>query len=267
MKIASSTWMIPGNSFREKLHHAAEMGFEGMEVRLLEEAATEENIRELEEAFAETGLLPCSLLVPGDTFRRPLCDRDTLEMKKAHARKALEIAARLQAPTLLAPEYHYQNPLPLFDIKCPDEEEQALLTEFLSFASEYAGKVGAKCLIEPINRYETHFYHTLAEAAAAIEAAGAENVLILADLFHMYFEEKDVASAIARYGSSIGHVQIGDSNRMLPGQGHTDFRPAFRELKRSGYTRGIALECGIEGDPEVELPMCVRRLKAMIEEV
>ena len=86
IKVASSTWMIPGEDFTEKLALAADMGFEGMEIRLLEEAATAENLRQLSDGFSSGKLFPCSLLVPGDTFRRSLCGRAALDVKKDHAR-------------------------------------------------------------------------------------------------------------------------------------------------------------------------------------
>ena len=266
MKIAASIRMIPGETFREKLYTAAEMGFEGLEIRIPEEEAVEENIREAEKALAETGLTACALLVPGAAFARVLDSREALEAKKAHAMGALRLSARLQTPVLLTPEYRSQDPLPLFDVRRPDAEEQKLLTEFLAFASDYAGRVGTKCFMEPVNRYESHFFHTLGEAAAAIDEAGAENVLILADLFHMHFEERDPAEALRKYASRIGHVQIGDSNRLLPGQGHTDFRPDFAALRECGYEGCVALECGVEGDPAAELPACIRRLRRLMEE-
>lgn len=265
MKVASSTWMIPGDSFSEKLNTAVAMGFEGMEVRLLEECATPENIRELQMAFRSTDLLPCSLLVPGPTFRQSLSSPEVLQKKKDHAMLALDIAAQLNAPTLLAPEYGAQNPLPLFDRpRRPSAEEHDLLVEFLSFASDYAGNVGAVCLLEPLNRYETHFYYTLGDCAEVIDEAKAVNVKILADLFHMSIEESNVKEALLRYGSYVGHVQIGDNNRLLPGQGQTSFLPAFSALKTIGYQGGIALECGILGEPVQELPKCVRHLKDLI---
>ena len=267
MKIASSTWMIPGNSFREKMERAVTLGFEGMEVRLLEECTTEDNIRELQNAFDATGLLPCSLLVPGPIFRCPLSSPDALQKKKDHAMLALDIAARLGAPTLLAPEYGAQNPLPLFDRpKRPTPEEHELLIEYLAFVSDYAGKAGAVALLEPLNRYETHFYYTLSDCAQVIAEAGASHVKILADLFHMGIEEANVQQAILRYGNYIGHVQIGDNNRLLPGQGQTNFLPAFGALKTIGYRGGIALECGILGDPVQELAKCVLHLKSLLQQ-
>lgn len=267
MKVASSTWMIPGDSFTEKFETAAQMGFQGMEVRLLEEHATKENIREILKASRDTGLLLCSLLVPGDTFRCSLSSSEILERKKEHAVRALNIAAELGAPTLLAPEYAAQIPLPLFDRpRRPSRQEHELLMEFLSFISDYAGRVGAVCLLEPLNRYETHFYYTLEDCAKVIDEAEAKHVKILADLFHMGIEEANVKDALLRFGSCIGHVQIGDNNRLLPGQGQTDFLPAFRALKAIGYQGGIALECGVLGEPMVELPRCAAHLKKLIQQ-
>lgn len=93
---------------------------------------------------------------------------------------SLDIVAQLGTPTCLAPEYRAQDPLPLFDSPArPTPQEHDLLVEFLAFASNYAGKVGATCLIEPLNRYETHFYYTLSDCAAVIDEANAKHVKIM----------------------------------------------------------------------------------------
>ena len=36
MKLACSTWMIPGETFDEKMKNAARYGFDGVEIRLFE---------------------------------------------------------------------------------------------------------------------------------------------------------------------------------------------------------------------------------------
>ena len=52
-----------------------------------------------------------------------------------------------------------------------------------------------------------------------------KNVVLLADLFHMNIEERDLAAAIREAGSHIGHVHFADSNRQAMGFGHTDPEP------------------------------------------
>ena len=81
MKFACSTWMMPGDTFLKKLHAAACYGFDGVEVRLFEEDATPEAIREIKFGLRETGLTACSLIMPGETYRAPLLDTERMEEK------------------------------------------------------------------------------------------------------------------------------------------------------------------------------------------
>ncbi len=83
----------------------------------------------------------------------------------------------------------------------------------------------------------------------------------MADFFHMSIEERNIAASLEKAGDWVGHIHLADSNRMLPGQGHTDFKRPFAALKKIGYDKYMALECGILGNPEEELPKCVKYLK------
>ena len=86
----------------------------------------------------------------------------------------------------------------------------------------------------------------------------------MADFFHMSIEEADVSESISNAGSYIKHVHLADNNRLLPGQGHTDFSIGFKSLKRINYKNFMSFESGISGDPEVEIPKSVNFLKDII---
>ncbi len=262
MKLACSTWMMPGESFSEKIKSAAVFGFEGVEIRLFDTEVTPGKIKEILKALDENGLKPSSLLMPGETFRRPLCDKESKLAKIEHAKKTLDTAVQLGCPTLICPEYGPQIPLPLFTHpKRITQEEHVLLMEYLSFVGDYANNIRAKALIEPINRYETHFFYTLKDGLNCIREVGKDSLFLLADFFHMNLEEVNIPDAIKEAGWHIGHVHLGDSNRLLPGQGHTDFKSGFTALKNIGYTGFMALECSISGNPEEAFPKCIHFLE------
>jgi sugar phosphate isomerase/epimerase len=266
LKLACSTWMMPGDTFTEKIKNAALFGFEGVEIRLFDTEATQEKIKEILKALDGNGLKPSSLLMPGETFRRPLCNKEAKLLKIEHAKKTLDAAAQLGCPTLICPEYGPQIPLPLFDHpKRITQEEHGLLMEYLTFVGDYASEIKAKALIEPINRYETHFFYSLEDGIKCINEVGKDSLFLLADFFHMNLEEVNISDAILSAGKYIGHVHLGDSNRMLPGQGHTDFRSGFSALKSIAYTGFMALECSIAGDLQKEFPRCIQFLKDMME--
>lgn len=262
MKLACSTWMMPGDNFFEKMRRAHEFGFEGVDIRLFDHEVSSEKIKEISDALHDNGLRPSSLVMPGDTFRRSLSSEEIKNAKIEHAKKALEIAAQLGCPTLICPEYGPQSPLPLFDHpKRPTDYEHDLLIEYLTFVDDYADSLKAKALIEPINRYETHFYYTLEDAKNILDTIGSKCLFLVADYYHMNMEEKSIPEVLKSYIKDIRHVHLGDSNRMMPGQGHTDFRSGFMELKNNHYNGFLSLECSISGDPDIEIPRCINFLK------
>lgn len=254
--------MMPGDTFEEKLRAAAAYGFDGVEIRLFEEDASDNRVAELKNAIGETGLGACSLIMPGETYRKPLLDEETLEAKILLSKKAIDVAAQFGCPTIVCPEYGYQNPLPLFDHpRRPDEAVHGLLIRFLREVSAYAEEKGAVVMIEPINRYETRFFYTLEDGNDVINEVGSDNLKLLADLFHMNIEEIDTPRALKEHCSRIAHVHLGDSNRLLPGQGHTDFRAAFKALNEAGYAGYAALECSVAGEPDKVFPACIEYLR------
>ena len=123
-------------------------------------------------------------------------------------------------------------------------KDQAL--EWLADALRIAGKTAAKYnvpfIYEPLNRYETNLINRLTDGADFIETNSLENIVLLADLFHMNIEEADLAASIRAAGKHVGHVHYADSNRRAMGFGHTDPKPIIAALKEIHYTGHLSAE-------------------------
>jgi sugar phosphate isomerase/epimerase len=118
------------------------------------------------------------------------------------------------------------------------------LSEALCRLGDHARQYNVPLLYEPLNRYETNLLTQQAEAAEFLRHAGAENVQLLCDLFHMNIEEANSAAALRAVGPRVGHVHFVDSNRRPAGCGHIDFAPiatVLRELNYAGYLSAEAL--------------------------
>ena len=76
------------------------------------------------------------------------------------------------------------------------EQALAWLADALKVAGQTAAKYDVSFIYEPLNRYETNLINELAEGARYLEEHQLENIVLLADLFHMNIEESDVAEAI-----------------------------------------------------------------------
>jgi len=122
--------------------------------------------------------------------------------------------------------------------------EQALewLAEALLIAGRTAAKYNVPFIYEPLNRYETNIINRLADGAGFIEANALENIVLLADLFHMNIEEADLPASIRSAGKHIGHVHYADSNRRAMGFGHTDPAPVVAALRETGYKGHLSAE-------------------------
>ena len=116
------------------------------------------------------------------------------------------------------------------------------LREALAGFGEWAAPYNVPLLFEPLNRYETDVANTLDDGRRLVTEAGAANVKLLADLFHMNIEEADMAESIRAAGKLVGHVHFADSNRLPAGGGHTDFAPIVQALREIGYDGYASVE-------------------------
>ena len=116
------------------------------------------------------------------------------------------------------------------------------LAEALKIISARAAQYGTVFLYEPLNRYETNLFNTVATSANFLTEHQLSNVKILADLFHMNIEEVCFEAAIAENIDHIGHIHFADSNRRAIGYGHTDRMPILLLLHQLSYQGYLSAE-------------------------
>ena len=122
------------------------------------------------------------------------------------------------------------------------EQSVAWLAEGLEIVEKIAFEQGVFLIYEPLNRYETNMFNTLAAGVEFIQHHTLTNVKLLADLFHMNIEEDNSAKSILSYGNHIGHVHFADSNRRPMGNGQTNMSEIANALKEIHYTGYLSAE-------------------------
>jgi len=113
---------------------------------------------------------------------------------------------------------------------------------FIAQAAARARAHGLKLGIEPCNRYETHIMNTGADGRAYCEAAGADNVFIHLDTYHMNIEERSFASGFRDCGPFLGYVHLSESNRAAPGHGTLNWADIYKALVEIGFDGITTLE-------------------------
>ena len=96
--------------------------------------------------------------------------------------------------------------------------------------------------LEPLNRFETYFLNTAADAIMFCEAINDSSIGVLLDTFHTNIEEKDVAAAFRTTGKRLKHVHACENDRGVPGTGHVDFVGIAAALKEIRYEGWITIE-------------------------
>jgi len=257
MKLACQENMAPGATLREKVANLERFGFLGLELWGSGLAA---RLDEVKAALAGSPLQVSSICA-GYRGAWLDADREQRELAASDSKELLSLGADLGAVGLIVVPIFGRPRLPdLSPYRTALQLERDLLLKLLADVGEHAARVRCAVLVEPLNRYETHFLNRLEQATDIVRELGNPWVRIMADFFHMSIEETDLPGAIRQAGDQVWHVHLADSNRLLPGLGHTDFAAGFAALKETGFDRYLALECGIPGDPFVQLPECVRYL-------
>lgn len=160
------------------------------------------------------------------------------EQAQAFIRSIIDAAGALGAPAIIGS----------MQGRSGDEVDQNTATSYLAEAldvlGEHARQYQTRLIYEPLNRYETNMANTVEAGTRFLGRLSTDNVVLLADLFHMNIEEVNLADAIRRGGNHIGHVHFVDSNRRAAGMGHIDFAPiaaALAEIGFQGYASAEAL--------------------------
>jgi len=232
MKFAIQDGLFPHESEEKFFMQARDWGFDAVEIMGMK---LEDRIDEIKSASQKSGLPVCAICPGLDGIRASLFEDDA-NLRDGIAKdiiKLLQYGAELGGAGLnIVPEFAKIKFMRLAPVYSNFEERKNIFIERIApFAAE-AEKLGVDILLEPLNRYEADFLLTVAQAAELCEASGSPAMKILADVFHMNIEDIDIPGELSRNIKHIAHVHFADSNRHLPGKGHTDFAAAAAALKR-----------------------------------
>ena len=131
------------------------------------------------------------------------------------------------------------------------EQARETLVENLRYAADKFKAAGLTLLTEPCNprTIPGFFLNTSKEGIAVIDAAGADNLKLQYDVFHMQIVEGDLAKTIERLLPRIGHIQVADvPDRNEPGTGEINFPWLLAHIDRLGYAGWIGAEYIPQGD-------------------
>lgn len=112
---------------------------------------------------------------------------------------------------------------------------------------------------ETLNRFESYYLNTAADALRFVEDVGLPNAAVHLDTFHMIREEDNIADAIRATGDRMAYFHACGSHRGVPGRDMVPWDDTFRALRDIGYDSCITLESFNPGLERLAGLVCIWR--------
>jgi hydroxypyruvate isomerase len=236
---ANLSLLFPQLPFPERFAAAAKAGFRYVEYQFPYPFGSAKEIAERARAAGVEVVLhnlPAGDAAKGD--RGITCQPARVDEFREGVERAIEYAKAAGCPRL--------NTLAgIAPAGVPHGKVTQTLVENLRFAAARCKAAGLTLLTEPCNTRTIpgFFLNTSKQGIEAIDAAGADNLLLQYDVFHMQIVEGDLARTIERLLPRIGHIQIADvPGRNEPGTGEINFNWLLPHIDRLGYQGWIGCE-------------------------
>lgn len=232
----SMTQWVSGRESCEKVaERLKRCGYDGIELSA-EPYGNFENIKEVIQKYD----LICTSLCGIYPLERDMSSDDPKVRKNAvkYIKDSIDMAVYMKCKTLIVvPSAVGKNKPDSTYFKAWENSKEGLME-----AADYAEKKGVYLALEAINRFETFLINQIEKSIKMVEELKHPNVKLMADLFHMNIEERDIVKALEAAAKYLIHVHLADNTREPPGMGHTDFCKVFNTLQKIGYTDYLTME-------------------------
>jgi D-psicose/D-tagatose/L-ribulose 3-epimerase len=229
-----------------------DLGYTSVELPIFDPSRVD--IEMIRDALAASGLAcTVSTTMPSGVN---LLDAATTPAGLAFLETIIRYAARLGAPLVCGPFV-----VPVGELRgrgyLPAEWQQCVIA--LRQAGDLAANAGVVLALEPLNRFETFFVNTTADAVRLMDEVNHPAVGLLLDTFHMHIEEKSTVAAIHHAGRHIRHFHLSENDRGIVGSGQIAWQEVLNALETVGYTGALTVESFSAVIPELAAATCIWR--------
>ena len=222
------------------------MGLSALEVPMFDpEALPVESIR----AGFEAQNLDCTVcaILPGQ-YNPMSPDAQMRREAILHLSRCIKMAAAMGSKMLGGPLF---SPIGYLPDHRPTQQEWSWAVEAFRALADTLEEYDMNLAIEPVNRSETFFLRTGADARRLCEEIGNPRIGVTIDTFHANIEEQNISNAIRSLGPHLRHIHASENDRGPLGRGHVPFAEIISALKAVGYDGYLMIE-GFGYDPKEE---------------
>jgi len=231
LKVERGLSLFPGD-LEKAFSVAQELGFDGIEVSVVD--PEEISIPKLKDLINKYQIRVSAVATGGAAVRDGLIfsspEKSIRKAAVQRIKKHIEFASLFKAVVVIG--------LIKGGLNNSYSQSEDLITECLKECNEYSIEKGVNIALEPINRFQEDFFHSILDCKDYLDKIQLSNVKMMIDSFHMNVEDNNMWENIRQARDYIIHVHYSDSNRLAPGMGHFDFMKmteVLKEINFSGY--------------------------------
>jgi D-psicose/D-tagatose/L-ribulose 3-epimerase len=240
MKLGVNTFIWSESFDRSNLPllpRVKQWGFDGVEVPLFR--PSEFAASDIRKGLEENGLecTVCSVLLDGLSLIH--ADESVRRKTRTHLQDVVKAASEVGAKVVAGPLY---SPVGYLPGRRRTADEWKWAVEGYQSVGDTLVRHGVTLAVEPLNRFETFFLNTAADAAKLSAEVSHPNVGVLFDTFHANIEEKDIGAGYRTVGRHLKHVHTCENDRGIPGSGHVEWPAVFQALREIRYDGWLTIE-------------------------
>lgn len=214
-----------------------QIGLDAIEIPMFEPATLP--TAEIEKACASHGL-ECTVCAILPKRINPISTRpETRKLAIEHLVQCVETAAAMGARIIGGPLF---APIGYLPKHRPSRKEWTWAVEAFQALEDVLDANDMTLSIEPVNRSETFFLRTAAEACQLCESIGNPRIGVTIDTFHANIEEQSIPEAVRSLGPCLKHIHASENDRGLLGTGHVPFKEIVYALREIGYDGYLMIE-------------------------
>lgn len=235
LKVERDLSLFPGE-FKKAFSVAKELKFDGIEISLAD--PEEISLSELKDLVNKYQINISAIATGGAAVRDGLIfsspDESIRQSAVQRIKKHIDFASHFKAVVVIG--------LIKGRVIGNYSQSEDYITECLKECNEYAKEKNIDIALEPINRFQEDFFHSILDCKKYLDKVQLSNVKMMIDTFHMNIEDADMWKNMRQAKDYIIHVHYSDSNRLAPGMGHFDFVKMTEVLKEINYSGYISAE-------------------------
>lgn len=213
------------------------MGYDGVEVPMFQ--LDEDLYGQWGKRFKDLGLKCTAVTIRVDADNPISPDPKVRAAGVAASKRAVDCCQAMGAEVMCGP---FHSALGSFSGAGPTADEWKWGVDSMKQVAEHSDKTDVTLAVEPLNRFETYFLNSMADAARFVGEVGHKSCRMMYDTFHANIEEKNVRDAIKGCAAHTGHVHISENDRSTPGRGNVRWQETFDAFRETGYDGWMTVE-------------------------